>query len=31
VHFTGIGGADLYRKDNKCSAGVEGIGGELFG
>jgi len=31
MHFAGVGGADLYREDDGCSASIEGVGGELFG
>jgi len=31
VYFASIHGTDLYREDDRCSAGVEGIGGELSG
>jgi len=31
MYFASISGTDLYRKDNRRSAGIEGIGGELSG
>jgi len=31
MHLAGVSGTDLYRQDNKRSAGVEGIGGESSG
>jgi len=31
MYFASVGGADLYREDNGCSAGVKGVGGESFG
>jgi len=31
MHLAGVGGADLYRQDNRCSAGVEGVGGKSSG
>jgi len=31
VYFASISGTDLYREDDRRSAGVEGIGGELSG
>jgi len=31
VYFTSIRGTNLYREDDRCSTGVEGIGRELFG
>jgi len=31
VYFTSVHGTDLYREDDRCSAGVKGIGGELSG
>jgi len=31
VHLTGVCGADFYWKDNRRSAGIEGIDGESFG
>jgi len=31
VYFASIHGTDLYREDDRCSVGVEGIGGELSG
>jgi len=31
MHLAGVSGTDLDRQDNRRSAGVEGVGGELFG
>jgi len=31
MYLAGVGGTDLDRQDNRRSAGVEGVGGELFG
>jgi len=31
VYFASICGTDLYRKDDRRSAGIEGVGGELSG
>jgi len=31
MHLAGVGGTDLYRQDNRCSAGIEGVGRELSG
>jgi len=31
IHLTGVSGTDLYRQDNRHSAGIEGVGGELSG
>ena len=28
MHLAGVSGTDLYRQDDRCSAGVEGVGGE---
>ena len=31
MHLASVSGTDLYREDDRCSVGIEGIGGELFG
>jgi len=31
MHLAGVCGADFYQKDDRCSAGIEGIDGESFG
>jgi len=31
MHLAGVGGTDLDRQDDKCSGGIEGVGGELSG
>jgi len=31
MYLAGVGGTDLNRQDDRRSAGVEGVGGELFG
>jgi len=31
IYLAGIGGTDLNRQDDRRSAGIEGVGGELFG
>jgi len=31
VHLAGVGGTDLDREDDRCSAGIESAGGESFG
>jgi len=31
IHLAGVSGADFYWKDNRHSASIEGVGGELFG
>ena len=31
MHLASVSGTDLYRKDNRYSAGIKGVGGELFG
>ena len=31
MHFASVSGTDLYRKDDRHSAGIEGVGGELSG
>jgi len=31
MHLAGVGGTDLYRQDDRRSASVEGVGGELSG
>jgi len=31
MHLASVSGTDLYRKDDRCSVGVEGVGGKLFG
>ena len=31
MHLAGVGGTDLYRQDDRCSTGVEGVGGESSG
>jgi len=31
MHLAGVGGTDFYREDDRRSAGVEGVDGELFG
>jgi len=31
MHLTGVSGTDLDRKNDRRSAGIEGVGGELFG
>jgi len=31
MHLAGVGGTDLDRQDDRCSTGVEGVGGELSG
>jgi len=31
MYFTGVGGANLYRKDDGHSTSIKGVGGELFG
>jgi len=30
MHLAGVSGTDLNRQDDRCSTGVEGIGGESF-
>jgi len=30
MHLTGVSSTDLYRKDNRRSASIEGVGRELF-
>jgi len=29
MHLAGVGGTDLYRQDDRRSAGIEGVGGKL--
>jgi len=31
MHLTGVGGTNLYRQDDRRSAGIEGVGRELSG
>ena len=31
MHLAGICGADFYREDDRCSAGIEGVDKESFG
>jgi len=31
MYFASVSGTDLYREDDRCSVGIEGIGRELFG
>ena len=31
MHLAGVSSTDLYRKDNRHSVGIEGVGRELFG
>ena len=31
MHLTSVSGTDLYRKDDRHSAGIKGVGGELSG
>jgi len=31
MHLAGVGGTNLYRQDNRRSAGIEGVGRELSG
>jgi len=31
MYFASICGTNLYREDDRCSMGIEGIGGELSG
>jgi len=31
MYFTSVSGTNLYREDDRCSMGVEGVGGELSG
>jgi len=31
MHLAGVGGTDLYRQDDRCFAGVEGVGRESSG
>jgi len=31
MHLADVGGADFYREDDRCSAGVEGVDRESFG
>jgi len=31
MHLTGVGGTDFYQEDDRRSAGIEGVDGELFG
>jgi len=31
MHLAGVGGTNLYRQDDRCSTGVEGVGGESSG
>jgi len=31
MHLAGVGGTDLYRQDDRCSVGIEGVGGESSG
>jgi len=28
MHLASVGGTDLYRQDDRCSAGIKGVGGE---
>jgi len=31
TYLASVSGADLYRKDNRCFAGIKGVGGESSG
>ena len=31
MHLTSVGGTDLYRQDDRCSVGIEGVSRELSG
>jgi len=31
MYFASVSGTDLYREDDRCSAGIEGVGGESSG
>jgi len=31
MYFASVSGTNLYRKDDRCSAGIKGIGGESSG
>jgi len=31
MHLASVSGANFYREDDRCSASIEGVGGELFG
>jgi len=31
MYFAGVSGTDLYREDDRCSMGVEGVSGESSG